>query len=103
MPKRKRSEWTQNNTNISEVEILRNEEIYPNNISVSIELKTYNQKIGWSNDLLMGLSLCLSQENLKLFRYATDVNQLYNKMLTSTEIFVRVLVKNNDLGNMNMD
>ena len=103
MPKRKRSEWTQNNTNNSEAEYLRNEDKNPENISdisVSIELETYNQKIGWSNDLLMGLSLCLSQENLKVFRYSTDVNKLYNMMLTSNDIFVRVFMKNNDLGNM---
>jgi hypothetical protein len=73
----KRSERTQNSN--YEVEILGIEEIDPKNLSVSKDLKTYNQKIGVSKDISMGLSLLLCQADLKIFRYETDVNQLYKQ------------------------
>ena len=46
-----------------EVEIL-GKEIDQKNLSVSKDLKTYNQKIGVSNDRSMGLSLFLDYPSL---------------------------------------
>ena len=71
-----------------EVEILGIEEIDPKNLSVSKDLKTYNQKIGVSNDRSMRLSLLLCQADLKsLDMQQMSTNCTSNKMLRSDEIF----------------
>ena len=92
------SDWTANNQDDSELSYVDNGDIDANSKSLSIELKKYNEILGKSFDETLLVSLHIKPIDLQYVNYETDGNRIFNMLLNSQVLHVRLYFKNCDQG-----